>query len=362
MRSLPLVLLLASVPAIADTLPVMSALYDATGAPLQGSHNVDLAIYDVATGGSPLWAESLTVAFTNGVFVVELGQVSPLGASELIGEPSVQDRWLALSVDGGPQLPTRVPIDEEGFLPAVPDCQPLHVDTPDADEDGHGVFAPNTSYAIVGAAYTWQAAQYTLGCSPGALPDDCDDNDPAVNPSMPEQCNGFDDDCDGTVDQGVPGTTEYFGDADGDGFGTVSLGLHCSDPGTSATIDGDCDDANEDVYPGADEQCDSTDFNCDGDPHAGALDMPTWYPDGDGDGFGDAGSSQDACDQPAGWVDNADDCDDQDAAVAATCDTGEPTDSGSGGGPVCASTAGATGLWAWLLALPLLGFRRRTHE
>lgn len=31
---------------------------------------------------------------------------------------------------------------------------------------------------------------------------DCDDGDPAVNPSRPELCNGVDDDCDGAVDDG----------------------------------------------------------------------------------------------------------------------------------------------------------------
>jgi len=42
---------------------------------------------------------------------------------------------------------------------------------------------------------------------------------------------------------------------------------------------------------------------------------PTWYADTDSDGFGDAASSQDDCTQPAGYVDNSTDCNDNDAAV-----------------------------------------------
>jgi hypothetical protein len=43
--------------------------------------------------------------------------------------------------------------------------------------------------------------------------------------------------------------------------------------------------------------------------------VPTWYADADGDGFGDAETSLDACTRPEGTVDNDLDCDDGDAAV-----------------------------------------------
>ena len=50
--------------------------------------------------------------------------------------------------------------------------------------------------------------------------DDCDELDPAVYDGAEEICDGIDNDCDGIVDEGV--TEDWFGDADGDGFGDAT--------------------------------------------------------------------------------------------------------------------------------------------
>ncbi|MFK7928946.1 MAG: MopE-related protein, partial [Myxococcota bacterium] len=94
---------------------------------------------------------------------------------------------------------------------------------------------------------------------------DCDDRDAAIQPDAGELCDGIDQDCDGLVDEDALDPTEFFADADGDGFGEASLGLSCDPPVGAASQGGDCDDGDADVYPGAMEPvCSLRDLNCDG--------------------------------------------------------------------------------------------------
>ncbi len=96
-------------------------------------------------------------------------------------------------------------------------------------------------------------------------------------------------------------------DADADGF---------------SVAEGDCDDGNGDVHPGAAEQCDGNDQDCDG-----AIDedvVSTWYADGDGDGFGDDAVVYTTCEPPPGAVAVGGDCDDQDDDTFPSAD--EPCD------------------------------------
>ncbi len=98
---------------------------------------------------------------------------------------------------------------------------------------------------------------------------------------------------------GGDGDSDELVDADGDGIFAGN----------------DCDDEDATTYPGADELCDGVDNDCDDEIDEDAVDAGTWFADTDGDGFGTAGASEVACAAPSGFVDNADDCDDADAAV-----------------------------------------------
>ena len=75
--------------------------------------------------------------------------------------------------------------------------------------------------------------------------EECDDTDPAVNPDAVETCNGVDDDCDGAIDNGAVDETNWYVDADGDGYGASgsTAVTACSAPAGYADNDDDCNDA-----------------------------------------------------------------------------------------------------------------------
>ena len=105
----------------------------------------------------------------------------------------------------------------------------------------------------------------------------------------------------------------YCGDADADG--------------TNIT-DGDCDDNDNTIFPGATEVCDGKDNDCNNQVDDGIS--ITYYADTDVDNFGDPNNTTtDGCTPPSGYVSDDTDCDDTDAAiyVGATCDDGDPNTS-----------------------------------
>ncbi len=76
--------------------------------------------------------------------------------------------------------------------------------------------------------------------------------------------------------------------------------------------EGDCDDADPGTWPGAEETCDGVDQDCSGVADNDPVDGTPWYPDGDGDGYGEEGGEVWACEGPLGMVGTAGDCDDAD--------------------------------------------------
>ena len=145
---------------------------------------------------------------------------------------------------------------------------------------------------------------------------DCNDNIGSINPDADEICDGFDNDCDGTTDENPVTGPTWFEDSDGDGFGNAnSTVIACSQPTGYVNNSLDCNDSDSSINPSAPEICNNVDDNCNGQIDDFAVDAPTWYEDSDMDGFGNLNSILVDCDQPAGYVNNFDDCDDTDSAI-----------------------------------------------
>jgi len=313
---------------------------------------------------------------------------TPYGERALYGTPGAANQ----PCDG-----SNTDADGDGFTEATGDC-----------DDNNPYINPN---AVDGVGHYPATGDYLLGegCC-GELDDDancdgvrddgildldgdlfspvagdCDDTNADIHPYQTElDGNGIDDNCNGCVDadevECLPGEST---DIDGDGY---------------TGDDGDCDDLNASIHPGATEvPYDGIDNDCvggdlidvdddglvaartgggdcdDEDPEVGGPVL--WYADFDGDGYGDALTTFTSCRQPPGYTTDATDCDDGDAGVNpdaedAVCDGIDnncdgiqaPQDNcqdGTAEEPAGCQAVTARHLELWLLALVLVVLRRR---
>ncbi len=122
------------------------------------------------------------------------------------------------------------------------------------DEDGDG-------YGLTGAEQA--GCPDDDGVTQGG---DCADLDPDRHPGAPELCDGIDQDCDGVVDEdGIDGSDWYL-DADGDGWGdSATVVSACTAPDDHVAAPGDCAPDDADQHPAALEVCDDgVDQDCNG--------------------------------------------------------------------------------------------------
>lgn len=89
--------------AVPSVLTQQGRLLDNQGNPVTGSQQFVFTIYDVATGGTPIWTETQTVTLDSGYFSVRLGENTPIPLTVFPGAT----RYLGVSVGGDPEMTPR---------------------------------------------------------------------------------------------------------------------------------------------------------------------------------------------------------------------------------------------------------------
>ncbi len=110
-------------------------------------------------------------------------------------------------------------------------------------------------------------------------------------------------------------TFSFWHDHDGDGYGAGEPVTGCVISEGLVDKNGDCNDSNKAVHPGAKEICDGIDNDCNqkSDDDDEGLDPEStfvFYADGDNDGYGNVDLPIHACLLPIASTDNSIDCDD----------------------------------------------------
>ena len=124
----------------------------------------------------------------------------------------------------------------------------------DKDKDGYGVASAQACLCEADETYTTIEAG------------DCDDKNGEIHPGAQEVCDSADNNCDGVTDPpGIPGTEKYYTDGDGDGYSKGLVSAFLCGPTTEypTQVTGDCDDNDDQIFPGAEESCDGKDNDCD---------------------------------------------------------------------------------------------------
>jgi hypothetical protein len=82
-------------------------LFDASMAPVSGSHTMTFAVYSSASGGTPLWTESQSLTFDDGYYATTLGSQTSFDRTLFSGATM----YLAITVDNDQEMTPREPID-----------------------------------------------------------------------------------------------------------------------------------------------------------------------------------------------------------------------------------------------------------
>jgi hypothetical protein len=87
--------------AASGTIHFQGILTDDGGGPIEGTHSIIFRIYNVESGGTALWTETIDVTCEGGLFSVMLGSTSPIDLS------FAEQYWLSVQISGEEEMSPR---------------------------------------------------------------------------------------------------------------------------------------------------------------------------------------------------------------------------------------------------------------
>ena len=188
--------------------------------------------------------------------------------------------------DGDPNLTDCKQKDPKVHHGAIEKCNSVDDDC-DGETDEEGAEGCTDFYIDKDGDDYGVEGNYKCLCNKGDIEDytavqagDCNDGDKDMNPGLKEVCGDEkDNDCDGFTDEeGAQGCNTYYLDEDGDDYGVEGEGKclckQDEENHYTATKVGDCNDYDINMYPGAKENCNGQDDDCDGETDEGLDSVP----------------------------------------------------------------------------------------
>jgi len=102
---------------VPNVMPVQGVLSDSSDMPLSGDQTVQFRIYDAATGGNSLFAETHVLSLINGTFTAQLGSIQPLDLSIFRG-----DVYLGVKVGSDAEMTPRLKFGTVPFAAYAQEC------------------------------------------------------------------------------------------------------------------------------------------------------------------------------------------------------------------------------------------------
>jgi len=155
--------------AIPSKINYQGYLTDSEGTPIHGTLAIQFSIYDVPTGGTPLWSESQSVTVSHGIYSVQLGDLIPLNL------PFDVPYYLGVKVGSDGEMVPRIPLTSVAYA--------FRAKTVELDQDTLGSLScsngqvPKWSDGLwscgaddTGGAYTAGGGLVLIGSEFGILP------------------------------------------------------------------------------------------------------------------------------------------------------------------------------------------------